>query len=473
MTAGKVLGDLFTFLFLVYFARIFGIDILGKYAFAMSFGGLFTIFINMGLNIVMVRDLSQDRHLSAKYMANLLVTQGVLAILIWLLIGYFVFAQKFSYDTKIIIIFMATYHVFYNLTMLVKSEFNAHEEMQYSAFLEIFHKVIILLLGVAAILIWRNSVITLAVYPLSAFSMFLLGFWISVSRYGRPSSKIEYSFIKNIFKKAIPFLGIIVLMEFYVRIGIILLTYFHGERAAGIYAAADRLLFTIATGAHMLGHAILPTMSRLSAHSKDEFLILFKRAIRLIILVSLPMSTLLFISSRPIILIIYGDQFRESITVLSILSWSVPFFAVNLVLRAFLIVNHQPKIWIKVAGITYLVYSLVCIIVIPWYNYLGLAYARLITEIVLFAIIFFYINISNNKIPIIEICRAPVISCLISVLVFYLMAEINLWLKISCSMIVFIMVMFLLKGIKINDLLFAKDLLFSNISDTEEGRISS
>jgi len=197
LTAGKVFGDLFTFLFLVYFARIFGTDILGKYAFAMSFGGLLTIFINMGLNVVMVRDLSQDRSLSAKYMVNLLVTQSIFAILIWLLIGFLAFTLTLSHDTKIIIIIMATYHVFYNLTMLVKSEFSAHEDMQYSAFLEIFHKVIILLLGIAAILIWKNSVITLAVYPISAFSMFLLGLWISISRYGWPTSKVEYLFIKK------------------------------------------------------------------------------------------------------------------------------------------------------------------------------------------------------------------------------------------------------------------------------------
>jgi O-antigen/teichoic acid export membrane protein len=252
-----------------------------------------------------------------------------------------------------------------------------------------------------------------------------------------------------------------------------LLTYFQGEHAAGIYAAADRLLVTLATCANMFAYALLPTMSRLSVHAREEFLKLFERAIRLMIIVGLPICTVMFISSRPIIMIIFGDQYGESIAVLSILSWTVPFFAINLVLRAFLIVNHQQNLWVKMAGITYLGYFVACVILIPLYNYLGLAYARLLAEIVLFAIIFLYIHKSIYRIPIIKIGTAPVISCSISVAVFYSMGNISQWLKIPCAMIVCIIAMFLLKGIQIHDLHFAKKLLFSNVVATGEGRIAS
>ncbi|MGR3319890.1 MAG: oligosaccharide flippase family protein, partial [Candidatus Anammoxibacter sp.] len=61
LTTGKVLGDLCTFFFLVYFARFFGKDILGKYAFAMSIGGLLTVLISLGLNTLMVREVSKDK----------------------------------------------------------------------------------------------------------------------------------------------------------------------------------------------------------------------------------------------------------------------------------------------------------------------------------------------------------------------------------------------------------------------------
>jgi O-antigen/teichoic acid export membrane protein len=460
LTAGKVSGDLFTFLFLVYFARMFGTDILGKYAFAMSIGGFLAIFISMGLNIVMVRDLSQDSSLSAKYMVNLLFTQSIVALPVWLLIGIFALTQPIGHDTKIIIVIIGTYHVFYKLTMVVRSQFRAREELQYSAFLEIFHKIIILIFGIAAITIWKNPVITLAAYPISAFSMFLVGLWISFSRYGIPASKVNIIFIKNLFKTALPFFAILILLEFYIRIGLILLTYFQGEAAAGIYAASDRLLVTIATGANMLAYVILPTMSRLSVHDRDEFFKLFERTIRLILITGLPICTLLFISSRPIIMIIFGDQYAESIAVLSILSWSLFFFAMNLLIRVFLIANHQQNQWVKIASIIYLCYGLSCTILIPLYNYIGLAYARLLAEIFLFTITYIYIHKTTYKIPLIKMGSAPVVSCLMSIIVFYLLAGASLLLKIPCALIVCIAAMSLLKGIQLHDFQFAKELLF-------------
>ena len=45
LTLGKVFGDLATLMFLVYFARIFGISIFGQYAFAMSLGGFLSILV--------------------------------------------------------------------------------------------------------------------------------------------------------------------------------------------------------------------------------------------------------------------------------------------------------------------------------------------------------------------------------------------------------------------------------------------
>lgn len=73
LTVGKGLGDFCTFFFLVHFARIFGADILGKYAFAMSIGSLLTVLIDFGLNTLMVREVSKDKWQNPKYIGNLLL----------------------------------------------------------------------------------------------------------------------------------------------------------------------------------------------------------------------------------------------------------------------------------------------------------------------------------------------------------------------------------------------------------------
>jgi cell division protein FtsW (lipid II flippase) len=63
---------------------------------------------------------------------------------------------------------------------------------------------------------------------------------------------------------------------------------------------------------------------------------------------------------------------------------------------------------------------------------------------------------------------APVVSCLISIIVFYLLAGASLLLKIPCALIVCIAAMFLLKGIQLHDFQFAKELFFRKKSLKQE-----
>ena len=459
LTTGKVLGDLCTFFFLVYFARYFGKDILGKYAFAMSIGGLLTVLISLGLNTLMVREVSKDKSQNLKYLGNLLATQGIFVVLTWILIGVIILVSNFSYDTKLIILLIGGYHVFYKFTMLFRAEFSAHEQMHYSAFLEIFHKIAILSLGIVSIIIWKNPIITLAVYPICAFSMFVLAFIISVTKYGWPDLKVDLVFIKNSLIKALPFFVIIILAQFYDRIGIILLTYIKGETAVGIFSPADWLLVTITSGVGMFSMSTFPVMSRLFEESRDELFKLYERIVRLMIVALLPLATIIFILSEQIILSTFGDKFIDSVSVLRILTWTLLFFGLNASLSNLVIVaNHQNKL-VKIRLFIYLGFFAINLILIPIFSFKGLAYAKLVTQAVLFVTTYLYIARTIHKINIIKIASGTVLSCLLTTLTFYLLSNINFWIGVFSAMIVCGSTMFIFKAIQLHDIQFARKML--------------
>ena len=459
LTVGKTLGDLCSFFFLVYFARYFGKDILGKYTFAMSIGGLLTVLINFGLNTLMIREVSKDKSKNLKYLGNLLVTQGVFAVITWILIGVIILISNFSNDTKLIVLLIGSYHVFYRFTMLFRSEFEAHEQMHFSAFLEIFHKIVILSLGIVSIIIWKNPIITLSAYPISAFTMFALAFKISVTNYGWPDLKVDVVFIKDSLIKALPFFVIIILAQFYDRIGVILLAYISGETAVGIFSPADRLIVTMTAGVGMFGMATFPVMSRLFTESKDELFKLFERIVRLMLIILLPVGTIIFILSEQIILTAFGDEFIYSVSVLQILVWTLLFFGVNSTLsNLVLVTNHQNKL-VKIRAYIYLGFLLINLIIIPLYSYTGLAYAKLLTQALLFVTTYMYVTRAIHKINIIKMASGPILSCLLTTLTFYLLGNINLWLKLSSAVIVCGLTMFLFKCIQKHDIIFMKKIL--------------
>jgi O-antigen/teichoic acid export membrane protein len=472
LALGRGLGDVFSLVFLIYFARTFGADLLGKYGFAMSVGGLLTVLVNLGLNTYLVRDVSRDRSQSAKYVGNLLLAKAVLAILVWGLISLIALSFDFARDTKIILLLIGSYHVFYKLSTLLGAAFRAQEKMQYPALLEISHKVIILIMGILAITFWKNPLVALASYPISGFLRLCLGFGIFVSKYGWPDLKPDYAFIKNALAKSMPLFAIIILAEFYDRIGLILLTFFQGEGEVGIYWAADRLVVTLAIGLVMFAAAIFPPMSKLSSQPNDRLYKLYERAIRLIAITMLPISTLFFLTSEPIILALFGDKFVESASVLRIVAWVLFFKGMNLMGSALLLVTHRQNQWVKFQLFTYLGYAAACILLLPLYSYIGLAAVKLLAESALAAIAYMYIQKQLHDVQMIKLAGGTVAACLVTILLFQFVPEMSLWITVPSILFVCIAMMFLFKGVQTHDVIFMKRILWATnprVNDSKTG----
>ena len=235
LSTGKVFGDLCSFIFIAYFGRIFGAVILGKYSFAMSLASLLTILASFGFNTVLIREVSKNEHKSATYVGNLLLMRGVLSLLLWVLIIIGSLKSNLPDDTKIILILFSGYHIFYRLTGLLGASFIAHDEMHYLGILEFYHKMVILILGTLSILIFYSPTIAISSYPIASFSMLIIALIIYKANHGLPEFTANYSFIKDSIRKAFPFFVIIIIGQFYDRIGIIFLTFLKGENSTGIY----------------------------------------------------------------------------------------------------------------------------------------------------------------------------------------------------------------------------------------------
>ena len=470
LTLGKVLGDLIIFFFLMSFGRTFGAEVLGKYAFAMSLAGFLTVFASLGFNTLTIREVSKDKSQTAKYIGNFLLTQGVISIFIWGLIVLGIFISSLDGDSKLIVILITGYFVFYKLTNLLHCGFMAHEEMQYPAFLELYHRLFILILGISLIMLFHHPVITLVSYPVSAFTMFVLGFWLFISKYGWPDLKIDIFFIKGAFIKALPFFIMILLTQTYERISILLLMFLKGEEATGIYSASDRLWVTFTAGLAMFQSALFPVMARFSVDSKEKLFQLTERAIRLLVILLLPISLLVFILSHEILLVTFGKEFLNSVPVLRILCWALILIGVNHVIGNFFIVTDHQKVYLKMLVFVYISFLILCFILIGKYSYLGLAYARILHDILLFAVAFFYLTLTRkiNTFHWMRLSAAPIISCLFAYLVFYFLSGFfNVWMILPFVVGTYTILIFVLKGVQLHDFVFLKNVLFKNESKGE------
>jgi O-antigen/teichoic acid export membrane protein len=328
--------------------------------------------------------------------------------------------------------------------------------MEYSASLEIFHKLFILIFGSLFIVLWESPVITLLVYPASAFCMILMGISISSRKYGPPEFNLELSFIRDLLYKALPFFVLVMLFQFYDRIGVVLLTLLQGDEATGIYAASDRFLVPIATGLGMFAAALFPVMARYAHESRQDLIVTLRRSVRIAMVVVLPTATFIFLLSEHIIVFIYGADFSRSASVLSILSWVILPVGLGLILSRTLVALDQQKTLAKTQVVIYSGFLVACIILIPLFSYIGLAYAKLLASSCLCLAYAWHLSKSVPQSSLIGSMKSPSIASLASIVIFHLMSGQGLWLSIPTALLACVITLFLTGGIKSHDLSYIR-----------------
>jgi hypothetical protein len=110
--------------------------------------------------------------------------------------------------------------------------------------------------------------------------------------------------------------------------------------------------------------------------------------------------------------------------------------------------------------IVYLVFLSTSLALIWKYGYAGFAFARLINDIIFFIAALFYINKMVYKLQVLRIGFLPTVSCIFCLLLFYFLADFNVWLTVPTILIVYAVGVFVFKGVQWHDFVFLKEILF-------------
>lgn len=122
----------------------------------------------------------------------------------------------------------------------------------------------------------------------------------------------------------------------YLRSDALLIAWFQDETAVGLYAAAYTLVLGVQVVPVVLTAALFPIFARTHGDGTDGFTQTWHDGLRLLLLITLPVSVLLCVLAGPIIQRAFGSEFAESADVLRIITWMSPLVAVSLAAQAVL-----------------------------------------------------------------------------------------------------------------------------------------
>jgi O-antigen/teichoic acid export membrane protein len=325
----QIITSIFGFVWIVLLARYLGVSDFGIMNFAISFTGIMSIFIDLGINTYITRDLSRSPELSQKYIGNAIPLKIFLSILSFIATLIILLIMNYNSLTIEVVLLFAIQTIFLSMGWLFNGVFQAFSKMKYQAIGIIINSSLILL-GTLLLTYFNLGLIAVALSYMVGSIITLIYLYNNIkNRIIVPKIQIDLDFWKKSIKQAIPFGITGIFTTIYFMIDTVMISFMAGSTAVGIYSSAYKIITVFTTIYTVYTYVVFPLMSKLYKDSEDLLKVSYEKSIKYLIIIMLPFAIGITIYSQDIITLIYGESYIFAGDVLKILIWNVLFIMIN------------------------------------------------------------------------------------------------------------------------------------------------
>ncbi|MBE3114353.1 MAG: flippase, partial [Actinobacteria bacterium] len=381
LLASNIISNILGFFYVMYIARYLGAEGFGILSFVLAFTGIFSVFSDLGLSPLTVREVARDRSLVGKYLGNITVIKIILVIITFGLIAITINLLGYPKQTIIVVYFLALSVIFSSFSNIFNSIFQAYEKMEYQSIEQILSS-ILMLSGALFAISHGFSVIGFAfIYFLVRAVALGYSFAVYTWKFSLPKLELDWSFWKPTIKEALPFFLSAVVDIIAFKIDIIMLSMMKGDMVVGWYSAAYRLIEALMFIPATFAGAIYPVLSNFYVSSQESLKLIYKKSFKYLFIVGLPIAVGTTILAHKIILFIYKSGFTHSIIALQILIWTIPIIFLTYMFGTMLASINKQDLTLKILLLSMSLNVVMNLILIPRYSYIGASIATVITEL--------------------------------------------------------------------------------------------
>lgn len=441
-----VINIILSFILVVAIARYLGDEGLGKYSFAFAFAGLLSLFSDLGELDFVLREVSKNKKLTERYINNLAglnLCLGVVSIVIPSLI--ILIAREPLHVVYIVMLAsIATFFINYNKVYFVI--FRSYEVMEYESVSTIIERFIALILGLAVLMKGYGIVALLLVLTASNIAKFFFSHFITKQKI----SNIKLSFDKDLWnflvKNGIPFWFTGLFMNIYFRVDTVMLGFMTNYAVVGWYNAAYKVIDMLGRIPFIATAALFPVMSRLFVSSKDTLRKIFQKSYYYLFVLAVPIGIGGMLLADRIILFAFKSQFKESVIALQILIWAVVFMFVNYLIGFLLNSINKQKLFTLTTGIGALFNVILNFALIPYYSFKGAAFATVLTEALIFILLYYFAAKNGYNINLFAISIKPIIAGIFMGIFLIYFSYLHILLLVPLAAIFYFAVLLVIRG---------------------------
>lgn len=378
-------------------ARVLGPEGKGIYTVALAIAGMAVQFGNLGIHSANTYYLSQDRSILPKIVGNSIAVSAAASMIsvVVLVICQFFLENSAVHGLTLILAFLCIPLQLYNMFQM--NYFLALEKIKKYNMLELLSGVLpsIFMIFTALVSGWRVSADQALLLSLTASAVVLA---VGISMLGG-ELKDRICLDRKLFLHMLPF-GIksylsCLLSYLVLRADIFMIDLYLDKTQNGLYSLAVNLADIVNLAAVSVSMLLFPKLSEMKENSrKKEFIYKTLKVMSLLML--LLVSAAMAVSGAAVVLL-YGDEYKDSVSVFRILMPGILFWALSSILFNYF--SSLNKIEINIIA------SIVGLVVDIGMNYLliermgirGVALASTISYIMVFFILYSHLNIGKGN----------------------------------------------------------------------------
>ena len=446
----EVVSKVLQFLIMLYAARLLSQEHFGKFSFALSLSFIAIVLADLGIDSLLVREISRDKNHSSKYFVNAFSIKVILSVITFFIIIAVLNMLNYPSDTRKIVYIIWAFTILSTFTELFYSIFRAFEMMLYDAFLKIlrmgiltFASLYVLFKGYGVFIFSYTFVFVEAIIVLTALL-------IALKKFVKFEIAVDYLFIKSLLKKALPFGLSFIFGSAYFYIGSVMLSKIRGDAEVAVFGAAYNIALALLFIPTVYTNAIYPVLSRYYNESKAELKILYEKSFKYLYIIGIPISLGIFMLADRIVFFLYGSKYSASIIALQIISLYLFLKFINFLLGIILSSLDKQNKRMLGQGITAGFSILLNLFLIPIIGFVGAALSTLITEILLFIVYYLFVSKSWYFYNFLKILPRPIIS-VIAMALFIKFTNFGLAATILLSGLVYFMILLALRTLDKED----------------------
>ncbi len=445
----------FSYLTLIYLARVLGAGDFGKLNFALAIAIYFTIIADMGLPLFGARTIARQRSKVKAHMDKIISLRLCLAVVSFILLLLAALLLNQPREVKYLIILYGLGMV--PAALLLEWVFQGIEKMEYIGLSRILSRASVFFLVFAFVKGPDQLLLVPCLQFLGnsiAVALLLVVLW---RKYGLPQFNLDLSRARKILSAAAPLGAAALMIHVIYNIDTIMLGLMRSDEEVGYYSAACRIIVLLFAPGLAFFDSSFPIISRYYKSSLNSLRQLQYHTVKLVSILAVPLAIGGVLLAAPIIAFLYGKNYQPSAIVLQILIWCVVFWGVNHVYARGLIACDRQNRFLAILVIQVITNLVLNFLLIPSYGVCGAAFATLAAEL---GGLILYVREFNKiaRVPLPGHLLKPLLASLpMAFFLYWGLAKINLLFLIVGGAAIFLVCLVSIKGVSRQETAMLRD----------------